>query len=293
MTTKQNKKRRTNTKKKQPQTEVTKELIIWITLILSILLLLCVFQLCGPLNNVFGAFLFGCFGFLAYLFPFVLFFTVGFYYMNKENKRVVHRIFGCWVLYLLICGIIHMFYTSSIKTVWDSYTFGLKTHGGGGFFGGCISMGLTAIMGTLATFLMLFIFAIMLLVFITGKFSATIFVEESAEKYQEISEEKRIHREAVQKERKEQQKNKRTTYTFPKEKTVKNVERPTPVLDENKVEDSLEVKNNLETETTTNEMKIHRGIEEVPIYEKEIEEKFGKNVERSDHSLYKHIERAM
>ena len=43
----------------------SKEFVIWITLLVSIILILCVFDLCGPLSGIFGAFLFGMFGFMA------------------------------------------------------------------------------------------------------------------------------------------------------------------------------------------------------------------------------------
>ena len=64
----------------------SKEFVIWITLLVSIILILCVFDLCGPLSGIFGAFLFGIFGFMAYIFPFLLFFSAGFYLMNKQQK---------------------------------------------------------------------------------------------------------------------------------------------------------------------------------------------------------------
>ena len=120
-------------REEQEHKDLMNELLIWGVLIVSIILLLCVFNLCGPLSNVFGALLFGLFGFVAYIFPFLLFFSICFYRMNSTNKRVVKRVVCSWILYAIIAALFQLFSSNQPESVWKCYVEGYKTHFGGGF----------------------------------------------------------------------------------------------------------------------------------------------------------------
>ncbi|MDE6635176.1 MAG: DNA translocase FtsK 4TM domain-containing protein, partial [Lachnospiraceae bacterium] len=197
--------------------ETKRELIIWITLIASIVLLLCVFNLCGPLNNVLGAFLFGMFGILAYIFPVMLFFSMGIFLINKTNKRVVRKVIGSWLLYVILAALIQMLVNDKVSNVFDCYMLGCRTKFGGGFIGGCISLSLSGIMGKLAASIILIIICIMLFVFVTGKFIASILVDKSVDRYSEYSAERREERERLRNEDgSERQRRKRSSYFFPR-----------------------------------------------------------------------------
>lgn len=278
----------------------SKELIIWLTFIVSILLLLCVYNLCGPLSGIFGTFLFGLFGFTAYFFPFVLFFSVGFYFMNVNNKRVSHRIAGAWALFWVITAMFQHFATQS-DNVFKCYVQGYTTKSGGGFFGGCMSMGLAALTGRLATTILLIVFSIMLIVFITGKMIASKLVDKGADKYNEFkTEQQEVWRQkreehAVEKEKAKERR--RTSYTFPKEKPVKanstkegsDIEKATDNSSK-KNSNANESNNDISNKSNNSDDLIN---EEVPIYQKEIMNKFGNNDNISDDSLEKLLARAM
>ncbi len=264
---------------------LSKELIIWIVLLVSIILILCVFDLCGPLSDIFGAFLFGVFGFMAYIFPFMLFFSVGFHLMNANNKRVTGRIVASWILYIIITALLQLFKANQAESIFGCYVQGYTEKMGGGFIGGLISTGLLNAVGKLAAALILIIISLMLFVYITGKLIASRALYKSAEKYNEY---RTQHvREDAPEVTGEQKKNKRYTYTFPKE-------------NDNTAEKKTQKKKNIkdkEVHDVPNEhtVIVHRGDEQqtLPIYQKEIDEKFGTAPQsKADDSLDRIIARA-
>lgn len=312
----------------QISAETKKELVIWCTLILSIILLLCVFNLCGPLNNVLGTFIFGLFGILAYVFPFLLFFSIGIYYLNRNNKTIVRKVVFSWLLFLVVTALVQMLVNDKVENVFECYTLGYETHFGGGFIGGCISLGFSYVIGNLATAIILIILAIMLFVFITGKFIASFIVDRSVDRYSEYSRErkeyreiKRQHDEEIREERREQRREKRRqkSYVFP----VEDVEASesnivNPVVDDNPSENiTASAENNMSvidndnsigndnkdvsednisivTDSSEN-MQIDNRKEaktDLPIYEQELISKFGNAAEGKSKDVQKLLERA-
>lgn len=315
----------------QEHSELMTELLIWGVLIVSIILLLCVFNLCGPLSNVFGAFLFGLFGFPAYIFPLLLFFSICFYRMNSNNKRVVRRVICSWVLYINISALIQLFTSDQPDKLLSCYTYGYRYHAGGGLAGACVSKGLTAVIGPLATGILLFITAIMLIAFITGKMIASFIVEKSATKYNDyvsdIREQRRIkneHREDIinydeyisdDNENRDEDgaeaasvvPKKRFSYKFPDNRPKKKTE---PAAGGNNivVNDNNTEKKNIgqdeqrredadETLTSGSAADNTAGAadvqEDIPVYEKEIKEKFGSEHIGNDNSLEQLVARAL
>ena len=287
----------------------SKEFVIWITLLVSIILILCVFDLCGPLSGIFGAFLFGMFGFMAYIFPFLLFFSAGFYLMNKNNRRVTGRIIASWILYIIIASLFQLFKTEQAESIIKCYTQGYTEKMGGGLIGGLISTGLTSAVGTFAAALILIIISIMLLVYITGKLIASRVLDKSTEKYNEYKKQRRSEqgedRVDLVAAPKRRERTKRYTYTFPKEDNV-NAAPETPKKSRKgktkdmPKEDAKEIVNrtpekkqpaSFEEQTVT----VHRGDEQqtLPIYQREIDEKFGTTASsKTDDSLDRLIARA-
>lgn len=286
-----------------------RELIIWIALLMSIILILCIFNLCGPLSGVFGSLLFGLFGFMAYLFPFLLFFSVGFCLMNRGNRKVTSRVICTWVLYVIICSLFQLFKSEQAETVFGCYVQGYEEKAGGGFTGGLISMGLNAVMGSFAAAILLIIVAIMLMVFITGKLIASGIIDKGSEKYNRYKDERNAgdKRKPVRrpkqnvyseddtynsKSNNKRNNKRRYTYTFPKNEAENGtgssdaeLDTVQPVAAEHK-----ESKNDAKEQTVT----VHRGgsKQELPIYQQEINEKFGHDEKSYDNSLDRLIERA-
>jgi len=73
--------------------ELNNELVLRITLVVSVLLFLSNFRLSGKVGEVINQVTFGLFGVLAYVIPFFLFFGIAFYLANKkENKRYITKL---------------------------------------------------------------------------------------------------------------------------------------------------------------------------------------------------------
>ena len=315
----------------QISAETKKELIIWCTLILSIILLLCVFNLCGPLNNVLGTFLFGLFGSLAYVFPFLLFFSIGIYYLNRNNRVIVRKVIFSWLLFLVVTALIQMLVNDKVENILECYTMGYETHFGGGFIGGCISLGLAYAIGNLATAIILIIFAVMLFVFITGKFIASFIVDRSVDRYSEYSRDrreyleiKRQRDEEIREERREQRREKRRqkSYVFPIEEATEadadNEEEITaetnfkadveeksndnivkPVIKDD-FTDRINIVNSVSDNNTNNTLNNSTEepvtdtdkCDELPIYEQELISKFGNAAKGKSKDVQKLLERA-
>jgi len=317
------------------------ELMIWVLLIVSIIIFLCVFNLCGPLSNVIGSLIFGLFGFVAYIFPLVLFFSFCFYYMNKNNKRVVRRVVGSWALYFITSGLFDLFTPDLPKNIFKCYVSGYKNKSGGGLVGACISNGLSSIVGELATGILLVIFAIMLFAFITGKLIASFIVELSSRKYNEylddFREERKRRREEMDSEQDEAdiiidevitpKPKKKISYTFPKKKTPANDEtndsdivsitstenvsdnseniipdsRDDVIAEHNDLSAGASVNGSYSHNVSANdtssqkndEVSVTNNDDNLPVYEKEINDKFGQVNTPTDNSLEHLVARAL
>ncbi len=301
--------------------ETKRELIIWITLIVSIVLLLCVLNLCGPLNNILGAFLFGMFGIMAYIFPIMLFFSMGIFLINKNNKRVVRKVVCSWLLYLVLAALVQMLVNDKVSGVFDCYMLGCRTKFGGGFIGGCISLALSAVMGKLAASIILIIICIMLFVFVTGKFIASVLVDKSVDRYSEYSSERREMRERQRNEDGDNNthgKRKRSSYFFPRiYNPDKAKDRPsvdeysdsavddysvnvgTDIVTDNSgginTEASDSADENDNSDVNSNDGRLNGGdasLNDIPIYEKELISKFGNSLDSDDRAIEKLLVRA-
>ncbi|MCI8307532.1 MAG: hypothetical protein HFH14_05725, partial [Lachnospiraceae bacterium] len=300
--------------------ETKRELIIWITLIVSIVLLLCVLNLCGPLNHILGAFLFGMFGILAYVFPFMLFFSTGIFLINRNNKRVVRKVICSWFLYLVLAALVQMLVNDKVSGVFDCYMLGCRTKFGGGFMGGCISLSLSAVMGKLAASIVLIIVCIMLFVFVTGKFIASILVDKSVDRYSEYSAERREIRErqrSADGSGDNGTKRKRSSYFFPriynpdKAKDKPQSDESTYTAADNNSDNNMYgsadnnpldndgIMNTDDSNSDNNgDTNVHHKNEDnsaaydIPIYEKELISKFGNNRDSDDSAIEKLLVRA-
>lgn len=100
------KKKRSTRQKNKKKTEngfVIDEILVWVTLAISILILLSNFGLGGTIGDVVSAFLMNLFGMVAYTVPFVLFGVVTFLISNKGNKVAWFRTLSGIVLMILLC----------------------------------------------------------------------------------------------------------------------------------------------------------------------------------------------
>jgi len=153
MAAKSKKKRSTTqAKKKQAQQSfVRDEITIWLTLLVSILLMLSHFGLGGSAGAFVSSFFTGIFGLAAYVLPFVLFGVVAFLVSNKGSLAAYTKISAGMVLMVLTCTLLDLL------------------DGKGGALGETVSELLTPVIGVAGTYVVVIILMIICFVIITGK----------------------------------------------------------------------------------------------------------------------------
>ena len=173
------------------------EIILIVSLVLSLLLILSNFNLSGKVGEYINIFTFGMFGFLAYLLPFFLFFGVAFYIANRGNKVAIRRLISGISLGIIVTAFIQLIfvdYNGSTK-IGEYFANSAKEKNGGGIIGGILCKLLHSLFGNVGTFIILIALMIVCLMFITGKALFAYLGTKSQTSLQQIKERKRIREE--------------------------------------------------------------------------------------------------
>lgn len=177
--------KQTKTKKKSEQSFITDEIVIWITLAVSILILLSLFGLGGRVGKVVSRFLTDIFGTVTYMAPFLLFGIVAFVVSNKENFKAYLRALAAVFLTVLLC------------------TFFQLINKSGGSMGAAAAGLLTPAVGVAGTYVIVIILMIVCLVIITGKSVLKGVKSQSNKAYGKARGDVERHRKAAQERRRE------------------------------------------------------------------------------------------
>lgn len=184
-TTAQRKNTNTSGRKKQPakskQTAKNKQIqdnqlrndcIILFSIACAIILILTNFNLAGTLGRGIKWLMFGVFGVMEYIFPFVLAASVIFLMVNRDLIRVARiKTAAAYGLFVVLCGMIQRVYNKPAimeSNVGEVFTYCADYKAGGGFLGGVLCKALSPI-GAIGTFVILMILAIICIVIITEK----------------------------------------------------------------------------------------------------------------------------
>ncbi len=231
--------------------ELSNELVLLITLVVSVLLFLSNFSLSGKVGEIINRVTFGLFGILAYLIPFFLFFGIAFYLANKEsNRRYITKLVSSIGLFVVIAALLQLvFGDTTYVELLDYYKICSENKSGGGLLGGLLCWILIPLFGKVGSYVVLIALALLCIMILTGKAIFALIAEFSgkemekqkelhkirAEERQVQKEEQRIIREEqlLQREeqlrirREEQEQNRSRAQSFllpqeePKEETVK------------------------------------------------------------------------
>lgn len=184
-TTTQRKKTNTSGRKKQPakskqpvknkqiqDNQLRNDCIILFSIACAIILILTNFNLAGTLGRGIKWFMFGVFGVMEYIFPFVLAASVIFLMVNRDLIRVARiKTVAAYGLLIVLCGMIQCVYNKPAvmeSNVGEVFTYCADYKAGGGFSGGILCKVLSPI-GAIGTFVILMILAIICIVIITEK----------------------------------------------------------------------------------------------------------------------------
>ncbi len=204
------------------------EMAVVITLVVSVLFALSTFNLCGVFGQYVGSILFGIFGVLAYLIPYLLFLVVIFSVSNKENYIIQIKIGCCVGIYVVATALIHMF-TSSVGEVDNIFSFYVQSateKSGGGLVGGLIGTLLSNLFGRAGAYVVLFGILVGFFILITekmlfagmfeqGKRSRERMIERRIERQAEREAQREAYREQLLEQREQQmERRKAKTFTF-------------------------------------------------------------------------------
>ncbi len=169
---KQTSKKSANKKQAESKSGFLKdEIIILAALAICILLMISHFGVGGILGSAVSNFMFGLFGFLAYIIPIILFVGIAFVISNKGNVLAYIKIIGCILLTLMLCTLFQLImneYVPDTKLL-EYYRMARLHKDGGGLFGGVIVSILCPAIGTIGTYVVAVIISIISFVLITEK----------------------------------------------------------------------------------------------------------------------------
>ncbi len=138
-----------NSQKSTANNVIQNEIILMITLVVSVLLFLSHFKLGGVVGSVTNEVMFGLFGLVAYVFPILLFFGVAFYLANRGSRALAAKMVYAFGMLFMLTALIQLM-TTYLPTQWSAgtegakitlgeyYTLASKYKKGGGIFGGLI-----------------------------------------------------------------------------------------------------------------------------------------------------------
>ena len=147
------------------------EIFLWLVLAFSILLFISYLGFGGVVGQAVSSFFFGCFGAMAYLFPFLLFFMTAFLISNRSSHIAKIKAVAAFAFYLVTCGLLELMmlgYTRGFALM-EYYEAGARYKNGGGLIGGLFVNLFCPAIGVAGAYIMMIIMIIICVVLITQR----------------------------------------------------------------------------------------------------------------------------
>ena len=168
-------KNKRQTSKKQsynkPGAILRDEIILWAILAVSVIILISNFNLGGSLGQKISSLFFGVFGFMAYIVPFILFFTTAFIISNKQNTAAWRKTVAVYAFLISLCSIFELIVNSydPEKKILEFYQFSSKYKTGGGLAGGLLCKAFCPTVGIVGAYVLIIIMMLICIVLITER----------------------------------------------------------------------------------------------------------------------------
>jgi len=161
-------------KKEEPPKEnmfLRREIFVLASFALCAYLMLSHFGIGGMVGDVLSDFLFGIFGFIAYVIPLLFFGAVLFYVSNRGSKKAIVKLIAGVILVLFISALSELIANSfeSGTPLLDYYRSASELRNGGGILGGLLVSMLATLLGVVGAYLVFTILSIICLILITEK----------------------------------------------------------------------------------------------------------------------------
>ena len=197
-----------NTQSTQKQSFMRDEITILVSLAICIFAMISHFGIGGFIGDALSAFLFGVFGFMAYIVPILAFIGITFVLSNKGNKQAYFKACSCLAVFLMCCTLFQLIingYDPS-TTLKDIYSLSSIHKDGGGWLGGLLVNLLCPAVGVVGTYIVVIVLFIISFVLLTGKSFVGMVKKEGEKVYQTAKEDAKRRRESNEKQRVEKQK---------------------------------------------------------------------------------------
>lgn len=175
---------------------IWEEIVLWLILALSVLILISNFGFGGFIGNGISRFCMGMFGFLAYLLPFALFLTAAFLISNKDNQIAWVKTVGfglLWIAFCAFCELLNGF--DKQRTILEYFKESVENHAGGGMVGGIFCKMLCPALGMAGAYVVVIVLVIISMILITER-SVLSGVKKGSERvYESAVEDARFRRE--------------------------------------------------------------------------------------------------
>ena len=186
---------------------IRNEILILVSLAICIFLQISLFGIGGFIGDALSTFLFGTFGFLAYIVPIMSFIGIAFISQNKDNTNAYIKAGAILGLFFMFCTLFQLIiygYYDSLKLLYELSS----THkDGGGICGAAIAKLLVPAIGMVGTYIVVILICIICFVLLTGKSFLGAVKKESEKAYQsaKVKAEEQRERRAVEKAQQKEQ----------------------------------------------------------------------------------------
>ena len=197
-------------KKKKPVqtgTSMESEILLWIVLAISVVLLISNFGVGGSVGNAISSFFFGLVGLVCYPLPIFLFLGVAFVIANKRNPRAYRKMAGFLLLFLAACLFLQLVTEGPVyeSELMAYYRVAAEYKTGGGLLGGILCRLLVQAFGTVGTYVITVTAMVISFVLITQKSMFDMIQKYSRKMYQCATKRKAARQEALKARQEEQE----------------------------------------------------------------------------------------
>ena len=150
----------------------TKEIILWGSIVMCILLCISNFGIGGLVGNAVSNFLFGVFGIIQFVLPFMVAFSAFFIISNYGNKVAIAKVISGSVLLIFITVFVELvIHGQDVLGPLSAFEYSKENHTGGGLIGGAIVFGIFDSFGLLGAYLIDIIVMIVCVIIIIERFA--------------------------------------------------------------------------------------------------------------------------
>ncbi len=198
-------------KKKQVQAGISieSEILLWIVLAISVVLLISNFGVGGSVGNAISSFFFGLVGLVCYVLPIFLFLGIAFVIANRKNPRAYRKMAGFILLFLATCLFLQLITEGAVyeKNLMAYYHVSAEYKTGGGLLGGLLCRFSIQAFGTVGAYVIAVTAMMISYVLITQKSMFDMIRKYSRRMYQHAAVRKAERRELLKKCQEEQKEN--------------------------------------------------------------------------------------